>query len=205
MLIAASFLPTFIEDFGYTAAEAQLFSVIPYGCAFVTLPLIAWLSDRYKVKGPFIILALAVTCIGYIILLTVTSGNAVRMFATCLITAGLYPAVVLKLAWLALNTGGFTKRGTTWALAEIVGQCLAIMGASEYIDGPRYIKGHSIVLAFLVMAAFIAMFLMWWMRVQNVKRDRILADLAERNEIHPHAGKSLEDEFDHHINFRYIL
>ena len=36
-------------------------------------------------------------------------------------------------------------------------------------------------------------------------QSRIQNDYQERNELHPHASKSLEEEYDLHINFRYIL
>ena len=65
-------------------------------------------------------LSLSVACIGYIILLTVYSVP-VLVFATCLVTAGLYPSVILLATWLGINTADFTKRGTIWAMAEIFG------------------------------------------------------------------------------------
>jgi hypothetical protein len=43
------------------------------------------------------------------------------------------------------------------------------------------------------------------MNYLNHKKDRIQNDYQERNELHPHASKSLEEEYDLHINFRYIL
>ncbi len=79
------------------------------------------------------------------------------------------------------------------------------MGSNVYKDKPRYIKGHSIVLAFLLFAIANATALVFWMRYQNRKRDRMLAEYADRGEIHPHVGRSLEEEFDAHINFRYII
>lgn len=82
------FLPSFIVAFGYTAADAQLFSVIPYACAFVTLIVVSSISDRVNMKGPFLIGCLSLTAVGYIMLMTVTTTPA-KMAAACLITAGL--------------------------------------------------------------------------------------------------------------------
>jgi hypothetical protein len=80
------FLPTFIKDFGNTAANTQLFSVIPYACTFVYLPITTLISDRINVKGPILIIALSVSSIGYITLLTVHSV-AVKMVGTYVIGA----------------------------------------------------------------------------------------------------------------------
>jgi hypothetical protein len=145
------FLLAFIKDFGNTAANAQLFSVVPYACAFFCLPITALISDRINVKGPILIIALSVSSIGYITLLTVHSV-AVKMVSTYFIAAGLYSSIVLAVTWLGINTGGFTKRGTARALAEIVAQLTSIVGSNAYTDEPRYIKGHSIALAFLSLA-----------------------------------------------------
>lgn len=198
------FLPTFIVAFGYTNVQAQLFSVIPYACATVTLVVVCFMSDRLNIKGPVLLVCLLLSAIGYIMLLTVSS-TAVKMVAACFITSGLYPSVVLIATWLGINTGGFTKRGTTWAMAEIFGQCFSIMGSNVYTDGPRYIKGHSVVLGFLLMGMISTTALIFWMRHLNKKRDSEESEYVKRNEPHPHASRSLEEEFDFHVSFRYVL
>lgn len=198
------FLPTFIHDFGYSTLDAQLFSVIPYGCAFCSLLVLCYISDRVNLKGPFIMLGFGVNAIGYAMLLGVKS-TAAKIVATCFITSGMYPAVVLFLTWLTINTGGFTKRATTWAMAEIFGQLFSIMGANIYDNGPRYVKGHATAMSFSFLSIGIAAVLMVVFRRRNKKRDEILADYASRGEVHPHMNRSLEEEKDFHINFRYTL
>lgn len=47
------FFPTFIHEFGYTAARAQLFSVIPYSCGFVCLPIVVIINDCKNTKATF--------------------------------------------------------------------------------------------------------------------------------------------------------
>ncbi|KAF3934705.1 hypothetical protein ABW20_dc0105747 [Dactylellina cionopaga] len=198
------FLPSFIADFGYSDLDAQLFSVIPYACAFVMLPSCAFLSDRINLKGPFIIGGLVLACIGYIILLADAPTGA-KIAATCFIASGLYTCIVLTVTWLGINTCGFTKRGFTWGVAEVFAQVFSIMGTKLYKYPPRYIQGHSIMLAFLVFATLNGCALWWWMAYSNRKKDRILEEYARRNEIHPHAEKSLEEVYDYHIYFRYTL
>ncbi|KAF3908925.1 hypothetical protein AA313_de0209828 [Arthrobotrys entomopaga] len=198
------FLPSFIADFGYTDLDAQLFSVIPYACAFVCLPTCAYISDRINMKGPFIISGLLFACLGYIILLTEAPMGA-KMAATCFIASGLYTAIVLTVTWLGINTGGFTKRGFTWGLAEVFAQVFSIMATRLYKYPPRYIQGHSIVLSFLAFATVNGVALWVWMAYSNRKKDRILDEYAGRGEVHPDADKSLEERGDHHIYFRYTL
>jgi hypothetical protein len=198
------FLPTFITAFGYTNTQAQLFSVIPYAFATVTLLVSCVVSDRLNTKGPVLFFCLMLASIGYIMLLTVSS-TTVKMVAACFVASGLYPSVVLLVSWLGINTGGFTKRGTTWAMAEVFGQSFSIMGTHIYTNGPRYIKGHSIVLGFLLMGTISVTSLDFWMHHLNKKRDIEESEYAARNELHPHASRSLEEVFDYHVSFRYIL
>ena len=163
-------------------------------------------------KGALLVGTLCTSCIGYIILLSIpnSSSAVAKIIATCLITSGLYPSVVLAATWLGINTAGFTKRGTTWAMAEIVGQCVSILGTHIYDGPPRYIKGHSVVLGFLVLSLLCATGLMSWMRWENKRRDEVESEWTEkirRGEAirHPDEGKSLEETQDYHIGFRYIL
>lgn len=184
--------------------NTQLISVIPYACAFITLIVIGIASDRLNKKGPFLIGTISSAIIGFIIILTDVS-NPVKIFATCLITSGLYPSVILLVTWLSINTAGFTKRGTTWAMAEIGGQCLSIMGTHVYDNPPRYIKGHSVILGLLCASLLSVIALMLWMQRCNMEKDRIESEYHERGEQHPHALRSLEQECDQHQFFRYIL
>lgn len=198
------FLPTFIHDFGYTDVDAQLFSVIPYACAFVSLLALCYISDWFNIKGPFILLGFSVSAIGYIMLLTV-KPTAAKMVAACFITSGMYPATVLMTAWLGINTCGFTKRASVWSLAEVSGQLFSIMGTHIYVTGPRYVKGHAVVLGIIALSLVVIVTLMITYSMLNKKRDRILAEYAARGEVHPHANRTLEEEHDFHINFRYTL
>ena len=81
------------------------------------------------------------------------------------------------------------------------------MATRIYDTPPRYVKGHSIVLALNVLACFSIMFCAWWMTYLNKKKDRVEAEYAERGEVHPHLAESLtlEDLQDRHISFRYIV
>lgn len=88
------------------SVRTQLFTVIPYACATVALVVVNVLSDRLKnSKGIFLMLCLSVSCLGFILLMAVESVP-VKIFATCLVTSGLYPAVILIAVWLGINTAG---------------------------------------------------------------------------------------------------
>jgi len=141
----AVFLPSFVKAFGYSPRTSLLvledwFSSSPvqqYKRNYSQSPHMlvrsshSWASAQYQIvstkKGVFLVASLSVACLGYIIILTNVSIQ-VKVFATCLVTSGLYPSVVLVAIWVGMNTGGFMKRAATWALAEILGQSFSILG-----------------------------------------------------------------------------
>lgn len=59
------FIPTIINDLGYTAAHAQLLSTPPYVAGCICTVVVGILSDKYKVRGPFVLGCTTVGMIGY--------------------------------------------------------------------------------------------------------------------------------------------
>ncbi|KAL7915552.1 MFS general substrate transporter [Trichoderma velutinum] len=198
------FLPTFIQTFGFSPVKAQLFSVIPYACAFFSLITICTISDRLNVKFIPIICLLSITLIGYILLITLTSTSA-RIVATCLVVGGAYPTVVLIVTWIGINTAGFTKRAATWSVAEICSNSVAIMGPHVYTNAPRFINGHSIVIGFTCSSIIMASCAYLYMAAENTRRDKVEQQFRERGETHPDMNQTLEQLCDSHISFRYTL
>ncbi|KAF2100206.1 MFS general substrate transporter [Rhizodiscina lignyota] len=178
----SAFLPTFIAQFGYSKVRTQLFSVIPYACAFVTLIVVNIWSDKVNRKGVFLMGLLCTSSVGYVILIAVHNVK-VKIFATCLITMGTFPGVTILGAWTSINTGGFTKRASTWGIAEVTGQCLAILGSHIYTNPPQYIKGHSIALAFNLLALIAVIICWFWMRWLNQPKEKEALEHAEASGI----------------------
>jgi hypothetical protein len=155
-------------------------------------------------KGLFLLLRLATCCVGYVILLCAHSAK-VKLFATCLITSGVFPSVTLLGAWTAINTGGFTKRAVTWGIAEVVGQSFSIMASHIYTDPPQYIQGHSIVLSFQLLAILATIANWFWMRHLNRHKEEELRRHEQDGTVDPTAHLSLEEAYDYHPSFRYVL
>ncbi|OQU96216.1 hypothetical protein CLAIMM_02327 [Cladophialophora immunda] len=199
-----NFLPSIIKSFGYSAIHSQLFTVIPYACATVSLVAVNYVSDRFRRKGIFVAGCLVLSIVGYIILMTITN-NAGRIVATCLVVSGIYPAIILVFSWANTNSCGYTKRATSWAVAGIFAQCFSIAASQVYTDPPRYLKGHGVMLAFLSLSLINTLALYLWMKRANAKKEEIELDYRQRGIAHPHYSTSLEDEGDGHIKFRYVL
>lgn len=109
----ALFLPSIIENLGYSAADAQLLTIPPYALAAILTAVVAWVSEWYGRRAPFIMGAMVIALIGYAILLGNTDPTGkpgISYLGTFFAAAGVYPAVALVLSWPAVNVSGPTKR-----------------------------------------------------------------------------------------------
>ncbi|KAK3053257.1 hypothetical protein LTR09_005883 [Extremus antarcticus] len=128
------FLPTIIEDLGYTnTTTANLLSVPPYAAAAVLTVFIGWFADRTKQRG------------------STTPG--VKYAGTFLGALGIYPCIANTITWTANNVEGVYKRGVTLGIVIGWGNLNGIMASNVYIpsDGPNYRPGHGVVFSYLTL------------------------------------------------------
>jgi len=151
------FLPTIILKLGYTAHEAQLMTVPPYGIAAVMTLVVAFTSDRLKARGLIMLCTMPIAIIGYAVIANI--GNEypkVKYGATIMMTTGIYSSVPPVLAWLSNNSAGHYKRATTAAIQLSVANCGGILAVFLYpdIDAPAFRRGHTVVMGLLVAGWF---------------------------------------------------
>ena len=146
-----SFLPTIITGLGYSAANAQLLTIVPYVVGFVTTMAAAVLSEKARRRAPFIILGDVVGIVGYIILLT-SRWPGVSYAGTILVAAGVFPAIAVVVSWPGNNISGQTKRAVGQAFQLSIGNFAAIIGIQLYRPewSPRNFVGHSTVRRFAI-------------------------------------------------------
>ena len=144
------FLPTIINDLGYSAANAQLLTIAPYAAGFVTNVIFAVLAERTKRRAPFIIAGDVVGIVGYIILLT-SRLPGLSYTGTVLVAAGVFPALVVVVSLPGNNVSGQTKRLTAHAMQLTIGNVAAIIGMELYRPqwSPRNFVGHATVRHFI--------------------------------------------------------
>ncbi|KAI0376305.1 MFS general substrate transporter [Hypomontagnella monticulosa] len=144
------FLPTIIAGLGYTADEAQLWSVIPYAVASVITVVTAYCSDHFRVRGVVMLCSLPLAIIGYAVIAN-TNDNKVKYGMTFMMATGLYSSVPPVLGWLSNNSAGHYKRATTSALQLAIANCGGFVAVFIYpkSQGPAYHQGHTIILGLL--------------------------------------------------------
>lgn len=105
----ALFLPTLVNNLGYRAIDAQLFTVPPYTLGCIVTITSAYLSDRMNMRGPFIIINSLFGIGGFIILLCSTSSTL--SYCGMFLCSGVFAADAVFLSWFGTAYGGETKRG----------------------------------------------------------------------------------------------
>ncbi|KAJ5621000.1 hypothetical protein N7510_004984 [Penicillium lagena] len=168
------FLPTIIEELGFSAAEAQLLTVPPYVIAVCLTIAVAVFSQRTRLRAPFIMGSSSIACIGYIMLLT-DSHPGVCYVGTIFLAAGIFPAVAIVLSWPANNVSGQTKRCIANAMQISIGNCGAILGTQLYRTEmkPRYYLGNGVALGYLVGNICVVGLLWYVLHRENLEKERL--------------------------------
>ncbi|KAK6079489.1 major facilitator superfamily transporter [Seiridium cupressi] len=167
------FLPTILEDMGYTAIDAQGLSAPPSFAAFLFALITTWIADRTQQRCLVLFVTSAVGGIGYIILACVDTVG-VRYFATFLASAGVFATIPNILGLTLNNQGSDSRRGMSIVLINLVGQYGPFLGTNVFptSQSPRYVEGMSICAAFMFFSAILALtqrFLLCW---ENARLDR---------------------------------
>ncbi|TVY16992.1 putative transporter, partial [Lachnellula arida] len=151
------FLPTIIVELGYTANEAQLWSVIPYAVATVVTIAVSIVSDRLKLRGVVMLIVLLPAIVGYAVIANIGIQHPkVKYGMTMLMATGMYASVPCVLVWNSNNSAGHYKRATTTALQLMIANSGGFVATFIYPskDKPQFHKGHTVVLGLLVFSWF---------------------------------------------------
>ncbi|KAI9762658.1 MAG: hypothetical protein M4579_000276 [Chaenotheca gracillima] len=191
------FLPTIITDLGYDSVDAQLLTVPPNMAGFFMVLIITMLSDRYKVRGPFMLFGASIAIVGYIMLLA-GQTPLVQYGGTFLVAAGVFPSSPLVMGWLSNNLAPHYVRATGTGFQVGIANCAAFIATFTYLpqDAPKYVAGHSINIGVLALCLVLTLANMLYVRVENAKR------ASGKRDFRLQGDESLLGY--KHPNFRYI-
>lgn len=199
------FLPTIVNQLGYTANAANLLTIPMYVAASIATVVVSWLSDRMRQRYLFVLAMQGILVLAFIFCL---AGSAVgggtrlpglRYAGVFLATLGCYPYYIVNLVWIATNVSPTYKRGATMALQIGMGNMGGAMASNFYRpqDAPGFVLGHGIEMGFVLLAIVAGIGLRWAYGRINRNRD---ADVgaAER-----YTDSELAEMGDRAPTFRY--
>ncbi|KAM5540381.1 hypothetical protein V8D89_005839 [Ganoderma adspersum] len=201
------FLPTIVSGLGYAGGQAQLHTVPPYVPAVVFTVIVAIASDKLRWRGPFILIFLPITIVGYILAIA-AKNNIQRYVAVFLMATGIYPCGPCILSILPNNSAGHYKKATTVALQLAVANCGGFVATFIYdsSQAPTYIRGHSITLGFVCLA-WLAMFcnMMYCVWENKARAEGRRQDNLRKYQELWDSGKTRAPIGDRHPDFRFTL
>ncbi|KAL8959190.1 MAG: hypothetical protein Q9193_003902 [Seirophora villosa] len=203
------FLPTILEDMGFSSINAQGLTAPPFFVSFLITIFSVYVADKTQQRGLTIITTSTVGFIGYILLATCETVG-VRYFGVFLAAAGIFPSIANILPWVLNNQGSDTRRGTGIAILNTIGQCGPLLGTNIFpkSDSPRYHKGMWVSAAFTLFTGFLALCLRTLLVWENKKLDE---KYGRKVDPHPADGVDLSTqktavaEENYGPSFRYIL
>ncbi|TGO76727.1 hypothetical protein BELL_0140g00170 [Botrytis elliptica] len=208
------FIPTIIQEMGYTAIGSQVRTIPIYCVATTTCLVIAYLTDRLQHRFAFTIAGVAVGIIGYVILLCQSHvSTGVKYMACFFITTGGYMTQPVTWAWVANNMAGHYKRSISTALQIGVGNIGGIVASNIFItnQAPKYPVGYGVSLGLLVMCGIMCTVFFFGLKRENGIRDRGGRDYRfreeeERRRWNREEGKEEEGNWgDDWPGFRFVL
>ncbi|KAJ5949214.1 hypothetical protein N7454_000798 [Penicillium verhagenii] len=197
------FLPTILEEMGYSKVNAQGLTAPPFFASFLVTIITPWVADRTQQRGLMIAALSLIGGVGYILCATCTAVG-VRYFGVFLAACGVFPAIANILPWVLNNQGSDTRRGGGIILLNIIGQCGPFLGTNVFPDNeaPRYVKGMSICAAFMVFTSFLALVLRCLLVWENKRLDK---KYGPRVEVDESKGEIAVAEDNYGASFRYML
>lgn len=121
------FVPTIIAEMGtFSDIQSNGLSAPPYVGCFFFIIFMTYMSDRFKMRGPFCATAALIGAIGFIINGS-TSTTGPRYFSVFL-SVQIFASVALLLAWTANIHATESKRAGGYTVLATIGQCGPLLG-----------------------------------------------------------------------------
>jgi MFS family permease len=195
------FIPTIINQMGYTAAESQIRAIPIFVVAAVVSLMVAWATDRFKHRYSFVVVGCSIGIIGYAILLNLTKVSVgVRYMAAFFITMGGYMAQPVTIAWLSNQMGGHYKRSVGSAIQIGFGNLGGIVASNIFLqaEAPYYPTGFGTALGLLGVCILSSSIFFAGVFLENRKRERGGRDYRYQEE-----ESELSNMGDDHPRFRF--
>jgi len=168
------FLVIILNGFGYNARDSQLLSAPPYITAVIVGMISAFVSDKTKMRGPYILAGAVISATGSIIL-GYTTGTGPRYFGAFLAIIGCQSNIPAVMAWSQNNLRGYTARAVASAITVGGGGIGGIIASVAFRSQDRasgYRPGLWTTVAAQITILIVGSALMLYFKSQNNKVKR---------------------------------
>ncbi|KAH9901491.1 MFS general substrate transporter [Cubamyces lactineus] len=176
----AYFAPSIIQSLGNGMIRTQLLSVPPWACAFALAMITATLSDWLRLRFVFVLIPIAISLAGFVILLVVHDNTHLQYAALFLAAMGTYSAMPIIVCWFNTNLGGHHRRAVGTAFQVGFGNIGGIIAVFAFLakDAPKYTPGYSICIAFIAVSVLANTVYFLGVSWENRRRDALQAQGA---------------------------
>jgi hypothetical protein len=191
----STFLPSIITSMGYSSLQAQYMTIPVYifgGLVFLTL---AYLSDRWTLRAPFLFLANIFGILGYILIICPTP-NGVKFFGTFMCAIAVYTGPGLNLTWLNVNVAPHYRRAAAIGFQQTIGNTAGIVAGQIYRTKP-YLLGNAFSVGALGVAQVLIVVKWFYIKRQNTLKSKIAkGEIEDRRTV---------KTGDRELDFKYHL
>ncbi|KAI5371842.1 MFS general substrate transporter [Alternaria alternata] len=170
----AFFLPIILSTkLKFSIAMSQCLGAPPYAASGFLMYGAAWFSDKYKTRGPVLVVLCLVSLIGLPIM-GFASNPWAQYVGVFITVSGTNSAIPSVMAYQANNIRGQWRRAFCSASLTGIGGIGGIAGALIFRteDAPSYVPGFAACMACNVLVILLVGVLTLWFRSENAKADR---------------------------------
>ncbi|KAI0969030.1 retrograde regulation protein 2 [Xylaria arbuscula] len=171
------FVPSIIAQIGsFSRIQANGLSAPPYLLTFILIIACSYISDRVRLRGPFVCFFGIVSAIGFLLL--ATTEGAVPRYLGVYLAITIFVCVAILIPWVSNSHNTESKRAGGFAIFSILGQAGPLLGTNIFpsSEAPYYRKGSWISFSFCILVAVTSAAFSFLLHRENRRLDEIQRD-----------------------------
>ncbi|KAF9477431.1 MFS general substrate transporter [Pholiota conissans] len=206
----ALFLPSIVNELGFSANKSQLLSVGPYAVGFVVTLAIAHISDRYRTRFVPLLGVCLFAVVGFAMYLAAGNNKHLSYAALYFMVPGVYARTPVIAAWISNNSEPYYRRATSIAMGFVLTNSGGILSTWLYPSnkGPSYTNTTIMNLSFATISILLAILnaatLYYMTKRKERLREKILAPYATDKDPEGEL-RAWAELGDRHPDFHYVI
>lgn len=174
----SAFMPTILTELGWKASSAQLMSVPVWVNAMVFQVIGCWIAGRSSWRGPFILIGIVVTAIGWSIQMVFAQNQSlaagVRYVALFCMSGGTFIQMAMATSWMTSNLRGRASLAVGTATILGIGNCANFVASNVFFprEAPYYRTGFATGLGLTLTGAVVCGVFMGLLWLHNKKLEQ---------------------------------